>query len=100
MTKNGSDSKAAWIDPDDAPELTEAWFADAVRFKGGESVEEIVARVQGTASKGGRPRSPTPKKTVNLRLDPDVLDHFRAQGPGWQTRINLILRDAAGLGPR
>jgi uncharacterized protein (DUF4415 family) len=34
---------------------------------------------------------------VNLRLDPDVLAHFRATGPGWQSRINEALRKAAGL---
>jgi uncharacterized protein (DUF4415 family) len=28
---------------------------------------------------------------VKLRLDQDVLDHFRASGPGWQTRINTTL---------
>ncbi|GEO82885.1 BrnA antitoxin family protein [Pararhodospirillum oryzae] len=100
MKKSANDSKPEWIDPDDAPELTEAWFADAVRFNGGESMEEIVAQVRTSAHKGGRPRSTAPKKIVSLRLDPDVVAHFRAQGPGWQTRINTILRDAAGLGPR
>jgi uncharacterized protein (DUF4415 family) len=34
---------------------------------------------------------------VNIRLDPDVLDHFRAGGPGWQSRINTALRKAAKL---
>jgi uncharacterized protein (DUF4415 family) len=29
-----------------------------------------------------------------VRLDPDVVEHFRATGPGWQTRINVAL---AGL---
>ncbi|HZF09243.1 MAG TPA: BrnA antitoxin family protein [Thermoanaerobaculia bacterium] len=33
-----------------------------------------------------------PKASVSLRLDRDVLDWFKAQGPGYQTRINLILR--------
>lgn len=35
------------------------------------------------------------KKLVSLRIDPDVLEHFRAGGPGWQVRINAALRDAA-----
>jgi len=34
---------------------------------------------------------------VTLRLDPDVLDRFRADGPGWQGRINAALRKAVGL---
>jgi uncharacterized protein (DUF4415 family) len=32
------------------------------------------------------------KRQVTLRLDPDVLDHFRRQGRGWQSRINAVLR--------
>ena len=34
---------------------------------------------------------------VNLRPDPDVLKYFRKTGPGWQSRINEALRNAAGL---
>jgi uncharacterized protein (DUF4415 family) len=35
---------------------------------------------------------PRGKKAVNLRLDADVLDWFRAQGPGYLTRMNAVLR--------
>lgn len=35
---------------------------------------------------------PSTKKTVTMRLDPDVLDFFRAGGKGYQTRINAVLR--------
>ena len=35
---------------------------------------------------------PEPKKAISLRLDVDVLNHFKAQGPGYQTRINAVLR--------
>ena len=45
----------------------------------------------------GRPASTHPKLAVNVRLDPDVVAHFRDSGPGWQTRINAALRKAAGL---
>jgi uncharacterized protein (DUF4415 family) len=31
---------------------------------------------------------------MTLRLDPDVLDRFRVDGPGWQGRINAALRKA------
>ena len=41
----------------------------------------------------GPQKSPT-KKLVSLRLDQDVLERAKAGGPGWQTRINDILRDA------
>jgi uncharacterized protein (DUF4415 family) len=48
----------------------------------------------------GRPKSEAPKQATSLRLDPDVLEHYRATGPGWQSRINQALRKAAGLGKR
>jgi len=35
---------------------------------------------------------PQPKKQVTLRLDPEIIDFFRAQGPGYQTRMNQVLR--------
>ena len=44
----------------------------------------------------GPQRKPT-KKATSIRLDADVVDHFRAQGRGWQSRINKALRKAAGL---
>lgn len=37
------------------------------------------------------------KRQVTLRLDPDVIERFRADGPGWQGRMNAALRKAAGL---
>ena len=44
----------------------------------------------------GRPAGST-KRLVSLRLDEAVIDRFRADGPGWQSRINEALRKAAGL---
>lgn len=38
------------------------------------------------------PVAPGAKKLLSLRLDPDVIDWFRAQGPGYQTRMNAVLR--------
>jgi uncharacterized protein (DUF4415 family) len=46
----------------------------------------------------GRPPAEHPKEQVTLRLDADVIAHFRAGGPGWQTRVNAALRDF--LSPR
>lgn len=37
-------------------------------------------------------RLPEPKATVTIRLDRQVLDWFKAKGPGYQTRINALLR--------
>ena len=35
---------------------------------------------------------PTPKRLISLRLDNDVVDWFKSRGPGYQTRINAVLR--------
>ena len=43
-----------------------------------------------------RPSLPNTKELVSLRIDRDVLEHFQAEGPGWQDRMNEALRKAAG----
>ncbi|HEY1298860.1 MAG TPA: BrnA antitoxin family protein [Stellaceae bacterium] len=69
-------------DPETAPELSNDWFDKADLHYG----EKLLRRGR------GRPRVETPKKLVSLRLDQEVIDHFRAGGPGWQSRINAVLR--------
>jgi uncharacterized protein (DUF4415 family) len=78
------------------PELTEDDLARGSPHIGGRPVtwEEFEAS---RARKVGRPKSDNPKEPVNLRLDADVLAHFRAAGPGWQSRINAALRKVARL---
>ncbi len=52
------------------------------------------------ARKRGRPVGSTKvdsKQAVKLRIDPDVLAVLRATGPGWQTRVNTILRERLAL---
>lgn len=46
----------------------------------------------------GRPAVPIKRPTLNMRVDADVLDAFKATGQGWQTRINAVLRDAVAHG--
>lgn len=70
---------------EEIPELSDEFFARADHHVGGKLVRR------------GRPKAEAPKKAVNLRLDQDVIDRFRADGPGWQSRINQALRRAAGL---
>lgn len=41
----------------------------------------------------GPQKTPT-KQLVSLRLSPEVLDYFKSQGPGWQTRIDKTLKSA------
>jgi uncharacterized protein (DUF4415 family) len=67
-------------DRDTAPELTDDWF-DKAEIRYG---DEVIRR--------GRPPLDAPKKLVSLRLDRDVIERFRAGGPGWQSRINAALR--------
>lgn len=45
----------------------------------------------------GRPKAEHPKVSTTIRLDAEVLDRFKADGPGWQSRINAVLRKVAGL---
>jgi len=78
----GASISKDWVDPDDAPELTDDYFERADVYRG----DELVRR--------GRPKLERPKQAVKLRLDQDVLDHFRSTGPGWQTRINATLARA------
>jgi len=42
----------------------------------------------------GRPPVENPKQAVSLRLEPEVLEKFRATGPGWQRRMNDVLKAA------
>ncbi|WP_245819082.1 BrnA antitoxin family protein [Marivita hallyeonensis] len=58
-----------------------------------------VKRIPKAKVSRGRPKALTPKVSTTLRLDPDVIEAFKADGPGWQSRMNAALRKAAGLGP-
>ncbi len=42
--------------------------------------------------RGGRPAKPNRKVNQTLRLDPDVLEAYRREGPGWQALMNNVLR--------
>lgn len=46
--------------------------------------------VRGVVRRGLHVRPP--KAAVSLRVDADVIEWFKAQGPGYQTRINSVLR--------
>jgi uncharacterized protein (DUF4415 family) len=70
-------------DPNDA-EATKAWLAGADLIVGG----KVVRR-----GKRG-PQKASTKKLVSLRLAPEVIEHFKAGGPGWQTRIERTLLEA------
>src|SRR5882757_5104771 len=75
------------------PEWSERDFAKA-RPASEVLPPEVIAQFK---NKGGRPRVENPKEAVKLRIDADVLAKFRESGPGWQTRINGILRAAVSV---
>lgn len=60
--------KTDWTDPDDAPELTDAFFEQADEYRDGILV------------KHGRPLKTATKTTIKLRLDPEIIASFRATG--------------------
>ena len=86
---NKPHSAPSWVDPDDAPDLStpewQAGFAEADVYEG----DKIVRR--------GRPPSAAPKISTTIRLSADVVDHFRQDGPGWQSRIDAALKDWIAL---
>ena len=59
-----------WVGPDDAPHLDRGWFERA-------EIQEV-ERLLRSARSGGGPKKAAPKEAVDIRLDPDVLAHFRA----------------------
>jgi uncharacterized protein (DUF4415 family) len=64
-------------------------------------LEQAQYRVGGRLKAHPRHRGPqkAPKKIpLSLRLSADVVRHFRAKGPGWQTRIDLALKKIVASG--
>jgi uncharacterized protein (DUF4415 family) len=85
------------VDPAAAPdeENPEWTLAD---FRAARPALEVIAEVfspeaAAFLARRGRPANPDRKVNQTLRIDPDVLDAFRQEGKGWQTRINQVLRE-------
>jgi uncharacterized protein (DUF4415 family) len=77
---------------DENPEWTDETTAQSVKFG------DLSSPLQRKLSKGRGPqRSPTKVQTA-VRYDQDVIEHFRAAGRGWQTRMNDALRRAIEKG--
>jgi uncharacterized protein (DUF4415 family) len=87
MPRKNNAGSAVWTDPDDAPELTEDMLDNAEVFVG----DRFVRRGR------GRPKAEAVKEQISVRLDPDVIAKLRESGPGWQSRLNDLLRGALGL---
>ena len=61
--------------------------------KGYRSLKDDRPELVKALKKPGRPVSDNPKEVVTLRLDADILKHFKKEGAGYQTRINDALRE-------
>jgi uncharacterized protein (DUF4415 family) len=76
------------------PEWTVEDFArarparDVLREQFGEAIAAEMLK-----PKGGRPKSAAPKVLLSVRYSPDVIEHFRATGEGWQARMDSALRE-------
>ena len=88
MSAKKSDTKTSWVDPDEPPEWADEVWERAQFSVGG----EVVRPAEGTLTRRGRPPAgDAAKQQVTLRLAPAVLEHFKSQGAGWQTRLNDVL---------
>jgi uncharacterized protein (DUF4415 family) len=75
-------------DPDDW-EATEEDFKNAKPFA--EAFPDLMASINRAR---GRPPVEHPRRQISIRLDPDVIEKFKATGKGWQSRINEVLKNA------
>lgn len=69
--------------------------SDEVNLRPDMKLRPVAEETLAIVRKGrGRPPSELPKAQVTLRVDREVLEHFKTEGRGWQTRINAALRKA------
>jgi len=87
------------IDPDDAPEVTDADIARGRWYVGGKEVPADAGRAAFAKLSRGRPPKVGPLKVrTTIRLDADVLAALKATGKGWQTRVNAAMRKCVESG--
>jgi uncharacterized protein (DUF4415 family) len=75
----------------ESPPLTEQELASL------RPAHEVMPEVLALVRRYRGPQKRPTKELVSLRLDRDMVQHFRSRGKGWQSRINATLRKAAGL---
>ncbi len=96
MPDNGIANNKPVVFDEDNPEWTDEDFRRARPI--GDFPELAAAFAK---ARRGRPigsTKPDAKKPLTLRLDPDVIEGWRASGPGWQRRMNDALREALEKG--
>jgi uncharacterized protein (DUF4415 family) len=70
----------------DLPELTAAMLKRG-SFKRDSKALTAKAGMSAFKKAIGRPKSKNPKQLLTLRLEPEIISHWKATGPGWQTRM-------------
>ena len=93
MTAKKKNTPSTWIDPDDAPELTDEDFSRGVWAIGENVVSREEAQKAIKKALRGRPPGTGQKKSTTVRFDNDILAAFKSTGKGWQSRMNAALRD-------
>lgn len=78
---------------EDSPDMSTPYWEPIIRKAIDEQRPQNEAKLA-ALRRAGRPPSAARKVQVTLRLDPDILARVRATGPGWQTRLNAMLRAA------
>lgn len=81
-------TKADWDVVSDAPEATDEQLAQARPFA------EVFPELADAARRARGPQRTPTKVPVSIRLSRDVVEHFKAGGPGWHARIDEALRQA------
>lgn len=84
-----------WDEVMDNPEITDEQWATARPLV--EAMPELVEAMRKRRARERGPQKAPTKEQIALRVDRDVLDSYRASGPGWQRRMNDVLRKGAGL---
>ena len=83
MNAKRKGSKLTSVNSDDLPEITEQWLAGADLYHG----KKLLRR--------GRPPSDNPRRLLSLRMQPQIIEKWKATGPGWQTRMVKVLEQSA-----
>ena len=85
-------SQEDW-DAVDVPELTDEQMAQMRPF-----AEMFPVQYAAQKNKGGRPKLDHPKRKVSWRLSAEVIDGVEATGPGYNSRVDAVLKDALAKG--
>lgn len=88
----GVDDHKGDLTDSENPEWTEADFARALRPD--QFPDWVFEAFPKTPRPARGPQKAPTKRAISLRIDADVLERYRATGPGWQGRMNEALRKA------